>query len=376
VWGVSFWLLWFNVLAVFLFQNRSVKKAVVLFGALMMILVALPLLYSSLVFSKAGISTEAPTVRVTIVQPDIDPHDKWNTYDPAETLDLFYRLTARAVSLERPDLVIWPETALPFLILDPRFEAYMHSLRRTLSGLNVSLLTGFIDVVSAPPRLAGNATDNMQVTMNPGRDFNSYNASMMVRPDGTAPQIYHKMRLVPFGERVPFMEYFPWLERFSFSLAGVRSWSKGKDITIMEFRNSRGGTVRTADIICYESIFPGLVAEFVKRGAQFLTLVTNDGWYSTSYGPYQHAAIGRLRCIENRRSMARCANTGVTLFYDRYGRSYEEIPWWERRTVTAEVSLNNELSWYTRHIDLLPKVALGISGSLVLFAMVWRKREG
>ncbi len=117
---------------------------------------------------------------------------------------------------------------------------------------------------------------------------------MLLVPGNGAPQIYRKMRLVPFAERVPYVDYFPWLDNLTFSLAGIRGWGKGREASVMELSSSRHGKVVLANIICYESIFPGLVTEFVRKGARFLTLVTNDGWYGTSYGPYQHLAIGRI----------------------------------------------------------------------------------
>ncbi len=123
-----------------------------------------------------------------------------------------------------------------------------------------------------------------------------------------------------------------------------------------------------ANIICYESIFPTLVTEFVHKGAQVLTLVTNDGWYATSYGPYQHLAIGRMRCIENRRAMARCANTGLTVIINKYGSITAEIPWWREQTLTAELPLESGMTFYTSNPDLLPKTAAAISAGLLLIA--------
>jgi apolipoprotein N-acyltransferase len=358
-----------------LLRNAGSRLHASLAAGMMAAMIAAPLIYSASVFSSENTRAAAPTIKVTIVQPDIDPHEKWKTYDIAETMTLHYQLTARAVYENRPDLVLWPETAIPFYILDPRFDGYMNSLRQSLALWNVTLLTGFSDVVYAPEALASSDPGAMRYDRLTGRRYETFNSSMMLGPEEQNPQIYHKIRLVPFGERVPYMEYFPWLERFSFSLAGISSWSKGRDTTIMEFRTLRGKPVRTANIICYESIFPGLVAEFVSKGAQFLTLVTNDGWYGTSYGPYQHAAIGRFRCIENRRSMARCANTGITLFYDRYGRSYAEIPWWERKTLTADISLENDLTLYTRYPDLFPKASLGVAALFVAAALLLPRKK-
>lgn len=369
VWGISFWLVTFNVLVLLLIRGKESSWVKVGIAALMIVMIAAPLLYARQVFRSAGVEPAPPALRVALVQPNIDPHEKWSEFGPERTLSRLYRLTGEAVGEDRPDLVIWPETAIPFYIRSPENRPYMNSLNRMVERWNTPLLTGFPDEEPISPRSgAGEAVAAS------GGDYAAYNASMLLRPAADTVQIYRKMRLVPFGERVPYMEYFPWLERFSFSMSGISSWSKGGDETIMRFTTRDGYPVRIANIICYESIFPGLVSKFVRRGAQLLTLVTNDGWYGTSYGPWQHAAIGRLRCIENRRAMARCANTGVTLFYDTCGRSYAQIPWWQPSVLTAEAPLENRITFYTAHPDVVPFTCLGVSGLLALVAVAKKRR--
>ncbi|NTW51078.1 MAG: apolipoprotein N-acyltransferase [Chlorobiaceae bacterium] len=368
VWGVSFWLLVFNVLVLLLVRGKESPQGRIAVMTLMAVMTVAPLLYARQVFDEARLRSAPPTIRVSVVQPDIDPHEKWGGIGPERTISLLYSLTGQALANDRSELVIWPETAIPFYIRDPGYKPYLESVRRMVARWNTPLLTGFPD---AEPLSAGQAgNDGSQ-----GRPYAAYNASMLLQPGEVPLQIYRKMRLVPFGERVPYTEYFPLLERLNFSLSGITSWQKGREATVMTFRNSKGSSIRMANIICYESIFPGLVSEFVRGGAQFLTLVTNDGWYGTSYGPWQHAAIGRLRCIENRRAMARCANTGVTLFYDSCGRSYAEIPWWQISVLTAAVPLEDRLTFYTAHPDLLPKICLGIAGLLALVAVLGKKGD-
>jgi apolipoprotein N-acyltransferase len=375
VWGVSFWLVSFNVLTLLLFRERACIRKTSLITAAMVLMIAAPLGYAWYIFGNAGRDDGARTVRVTLVQPDIDPHQKWGGIGPDETMTRLFRLTARSLSTGRADLVLWPETAIPFSIRDPENLIYMSAVRSSVDRWNTPLLTGFPDRERAPHAIGSrDAAAGLRDDASDGT-FRSYNASMLLQPGDSGVQIYHKMRLVPFGERVPFSEYLPFLERLSFSLSGIMSWDRGRDAAVLSVRDSRGGAFRIANIICYESIFPGLVAEFVARGAQLVTLVTNDGWYGTSYGPWQHAAIGRLRCIENRRSMARCANTGVTLFYDRFGRTIAETPWWESSVLTADVRLENGLSWYTLHPDLLPKACVAIGGALALLGALAKKKD-
>ena len=359
VWGVSFWLVWFNVLVVLslIGSKREVTGSV----AIMAVMIVTPLLYSSVLFYREGMTSQKELkLRVTLVQPDINPHEKWVAYNSADIMERYYRMTGKAVRENRPELVIWPETAIPFSILDSAYAADFQSLHFALRGWNTSLLTGFIDVAGEP-----------------NQPVESYNASMLLEPGSGVPQIYHKMRLVPFAERVPYIDYVPWLGNLTFSLSGIRGWGKGRDASVMELSSPRHGKVVIANIICYESIFPTLVSEFVRKGARLLTLVTNDGWYGSSYGPYQHLAIGRIRCIENRRAMARCANTGLTVVIDKFGCIIAEVPWWQEESLTAEVPLESRMTFYTTHPDLLPKIALALSALLFVAAGIksWKGKS-
>ncbi|NTU67450.1 MAG: apolipoprotein N-acyltransferase [Chlorobiaceae bacterium] len=373
VWGVSFWVVSFNVLALMLVRERLRIGPAAAVVAAMVLMVSAPLGYAWSILGGASRHEASRSVRVAMVQPDIDPHEKWGGLGPDGTLDRLFRLTGRSLVADRADLVLWPETAIPFYIRDPENGIYMNAVRRAVEQWGVPLLTGFPDAGRRPGALASMSAAADGPAVSAGRPFAAYNASMLLHPGDGGMQVYRKMRLVPFGERVPYSEYLPWLERMSFSMSGITSWQQGKEATVMTVRGAKGGSFRIANIICYESIFPGLVSEFVSRGAQLVTLVTNDGWYGTSYGPWQHAAIGRLRCIENRRAMARCANTGVTLVYDRFGRTVSEIPWWEGSVLVAEVPIEDGLTFYTAHPDLFPKACIGIGAALMLLGLVGRK---
>ena len=358
VWGISFWLLWFNVLAVM--ALTSSKKEVFRFVASMTLMILAPLCYSFVLWSRDGVNIGSEAkLNVTLVQPNIDPHGKWVQQNSGDIMDRYYWMTGKAVRENRPDLVIWPETAIPFPIFDTNYADDLRSLRASLRQWNTALLTGFIDVMYLH-----------------NKSYEAYNASMLLESGNGAPQIYRKMHLVPFAERVPYIDYFPWLGYATFSLSGISGWGRGLDTAVMKLPSAKYGEVVIANFICYESIFPGHVAEFVRKGARLLTLVTNDGWYATSYGPYQHLAIGRLRCIENRRAMARCANTGLTVVLDKYGRTIAEIPWWKAQTLSAEVPLESRLTFYTRFPDLLPKIAAAISALLFFVAFLMNRKGG
>lgn len=376
VWGVSFWLLFFNVIVADLWFSFRNRQNVVLHAALLLSMVLLPLGYSAKVFSDRQLQQVRPKVKVVLIQPNINPVEKWKKYTSQDIMLIYFSMTDRAMSKSEADLVLWPETAIPFYILDEENRAYYEVLQSRVEHWGGALLSGYSDIVY----YSGDAVEGEEYLYkfdpDEKRYYQTFNATMLVSTKERDPQVYRKMKLVPFAERVPFMEYAPWLDNFTLSLAGISSWGKGSDKTIMEFSTAAGETVKTSNAICYESIFPGLIAGFVKRGAEFLTVVTNDGWYEKSYGPYQHAAIARLRCIENRRSMARCANTGVSQFIDKYGQVYADIPWWERRSLTADVERNDNLTFYTRFPDLVPQAAVVLSGIVLLVAFAGKRKAG
>ncbi len=355
VWGISFWLLWFNICVLMVLDGN--KKEVHRYIVIMMLMIMAPLIYASVILLRRDVDAVSSRnkLRVTLVQPNVDPHGPSEPGGSAQLMERYYHITGRAVRENRPELVMWPETAILFAILEPPFADELKTLRTSLRQWDAALLSGFIDVLHK-----GNRSSSI------------YNASMLLESGNGAPQIYRKMHLVPFAERVPYIDYFPWLGYATFSLSGISGWERGGDAAVMKLSLS-GREVVIANFICYESIFPAHVAEFVRKGARLLTLVTNDGWYYTSYGPYQHLAIGRLRCIENRRAMARCANTGLTVFIDKFGRIISEIPWWQEESLTADVPLESSLTFYTCNPDLLPKAASAIT--LLLFVVAFLKRR-
>ena len=375
VWGVSFWLLWFNVLVADGIDRYENGRAVLPGALFVAAMLAVPPAYAWWIYSAGEAREDLSPVKVAIVQPNIDPLKKWKLYDGADIMTMYYAMTDALVFRSKPDLVLWPETAIPFYIREAGSGDYYRALENRARQWDAALLSGCADIVWYSDEEVAGKELLYRYDRESGRYYQTFNASMLIDGKRQVPQMYRKMKLVPFAERVPYMEYAPWLGNLTFSLAGISSWGKGGDMTIMEFTTARGDTVRISNVICYESIFPGLVADFVGRGSEFLTLVTNDGWYAKSYGPYQHAAIARFRCIENRRAMARCANTGISLFLDRFGRVSSEIPWWEKRTLVADIERSRALTFYTRFPDLLPRVAGGISLFIVLLAAFPLKRR-
>ncbi len=372
VWAVSFWIVLLNVLVVKLLEAISQQdrlKVKVLSGSIGAML-AWPLIYSGFVFLSPK-PNPIGVIKVAVIQPNIDPFAKWENANRRAVLEK-HILISDSAARGGVDLVVWPETAIPYFILYQRGSETWTRLQTSVARWQAPLLTGFSDAVyyaDSTQRQFGAKYD-----YSAKQYYDTFNAAMLLDSNGTA-QVYHKIKLVPFAERVPYMRYLPFLSSATFAVAGISSWGVGKDTLNFVFTTKSNKSVQLTPLICYESIYPAFTAEFVRRGATMLTVMTNDGWFSKSYGPYQHAAFAKLRCIESRRAMARSANTGISLFIDRYGRPYGEIEWWKEAYTVENLELYGDESFYVRHTDWFPKGCSFITLLALVAAMLAAMRR-
>jgi apolipoprotein N-acyltransferase len=157
---------------------------------------------------------------------------------------------------------------------------------------------------------------------------------------------------------------------------GSGGWQIGPDTTI--FADAVTGA-RFATIICYESVYPGFVASFVRKGAQFLTLITIDSWWDKMSGAYQHRQFAVFRAIENRRWIARCAVGGISCYIDPYGRTYDATELFTRATLNRTIETSDAMTFYTRYGDWLGEITLFVAGLYVAAAVgqqfINRKRK-
>lgn len=283
-------------------------------------------------------------IKAAIVQGNVDPAAKWRE-DPDSSVALYENLTINTLNTYDPDVVIWPETAAPVYLAHQR--KYQAQLRNLAHKYNVSILTG------AP---------HYELNPQAKQGHERYNSAFFFPEDGSPPLRYDKIRLVPFGERVPFQRWFPILGELNF---GQAEFTAGENYNVFSAPNG----VKFSAQICFESIFGSETRQFVLKGARVLCNLTNDGWYGYSSGPFQHAALVRFQCIETRCPLLRSANTGISLVADRRGRVIKSLPLNERGVLFAEVeSGSDDLTFHTRYGDLLPHglaliglIGLGIS---------------
>jgi apolipoprotein N-acyltransferase len=172
--------------------------------------------------------------------------------------------------------------------------------------------------------------------------LDEYNSASFFMPDGTYAGHYDKMRLVPFGEYVPYKPLF----FFAGDLLGNLPFVPGKNRRLLSANGNQYGV-----FICYESIFGDDIRHFAEDGAQVLVNISDDGWYGDSSAPWEHLDIVRMRAIENDRWVVRATNTGITASIDPYGRMMESMPRHIRGSMTAHFGYISDVTFYTRHGD-------------------------
>ncbi|HEV8586538.1 MAG TPA: apolipoprotein N-acyltransferase [Methylomirabilota bacterium] len=299
------------------------------------------LVAATLGFGTLRLHEPAPPAigRVSIIQPSIEQPLKWEPRHTQETLGIYFALL-RLVARERPDLVVWPETAAPTILR--RDPALVERFRAAAAELKAPMLLGSVDAAGNPPRFR--------------------NTVFLITDRGIVGR-YDKIHLVPFGEFVP--------------LSGVLGFVRGWAEFIAELEaGSRAVVFKTPPapvgvVICYEGIFPDLFREFVRDGAQLMVNMTNDAWFGRTSGPEQHLTMYPFRAIEHRVTIVRAANTGVSAFIAPSGIIVRRLHLFERGVLTESVLPRTRHTLFTRLGDWIGLLSLAVTTAAV--AAAWRR---
>jgi apolipoprotein N-acyltransferase len=355
--GGSLWILLSNVL-IYAAVKAEHKKTFNLIGSLVIVI---PIFISIFIyFNYKEIGEE---IEVVVVQPNIDPYnEKFRSSPRAMPYDMqFERMLYLSEKVRSPEtrFILWPETALPVDMNEDKIEQhpFIQQLIDYTSANKVSILTGidshrFMD--------EANKTTTARKSANANLYYDSYNAALLLNPDTTF-EIYHKSRMVPGVESLPYPEIFGFVTE---SLGGIVQ-PIGKDSIARAMKNETG--IAVAPVICYESIFGEYVSEYTNNGAHFIGIITNDGWWGNTPGHKQHFQYARLRAIEQRRSIARAANTGTSGFIDQRGTVLQENKYWEPDALVQKIKLNASKTFYTLHGDYIGFFALLIAPLLFVY---------
>jgi len=368
VYGLSLIIVFVNLFFFISYRHFVKKYNYKLPFAVALLLIILPIIYG--VIKEKSFKESEKKIRVGLVQPNLDPYEKWSGGNLDELTGLYLSLSHKAAA-QNAGLIIWPETALPVYLLSGEYYNTIDSIKNFINSSHIPLLTGmpnfitYFDSAKAPSDAKYSDAGKFYYT--------NYNAILLFNPNETKIQAYGKMKLVPFGEHTPFADQLPFLGDLIKWGVGLGGWNIGKDtvnfklgIRNYELGNSHQTnnpqqTTNINAVVCYESIFPEFIAAFAQRGSQMIAVVTNDSWYGNTSGPYQHKEIAVLRAVENRRSVVRAANGGISCIINPLGITAAATKMYTKDVLVGDVSLNDEKTFYTTHPFLVPVTSSALS---------------
>jgi apolipoprotein N-acyltransferase len=372
VFGGTLWILIANIL-VFQILKRSLfegadfgkNKATLVIVALVLIV---PIVISKIMYQNY--EEVSHPIEIAIIQPNVDPYnEKYETSGEEQLYEMIGLLDKNLKG--NVSYIVAPETALSGDIQEHNIN-HSRSVEIVRNFLNRHPKTEFVSGMSSWRLLHKDAlTSTARKFPQSDAYYDMYNAAIQIDVEGT-PQVYHKSKLVQGVEKMPFASILKPLEDFALDLGGTIG-SLGSQDESSVFQSSFSD-LKVAPVICYESIYGEYVASYVQKGAGLIFIITNDGWWDDSPGYKQHLAYARLRAIENRRSIARSANTGISCFINQRGDIVDATEWWEEAVIQGTLNANHELTVYTKAGNYLARIVSFIAAGLLIFAFVNSRR--
>lgn len=368
--GGSLWILLTNITGIltikhFINKERQnfIHSSVSLFT-----LIALPIMISYIIYFNYH--EKSSPIDVTIIQPNLDPYTEQYELSPHDVVNRILSLT-NTVTDSSSQLVITPESALQEYIWEHNLP-YAASIRQIRNHLNkhpnLSFLVGMSTRIAIPRGAEHTAAARKYIDS----DDLYYAANTATIIDtGESYPLHHKSKLTPGVEIMPLASLIKPLEKFALDLGGTIGSLKG-DPSQTPFI-TQYDSIKIAPIICYESIFGEFVSQSVRKGANLICIITNDGWWNDTPGHRQHMAYAKLRAIENRRSIARSANTGISAFINQKGDVMQPTSYNTPAAIRQSLNCNDTITFYTRYGDYLARLATFGSILLVLIMFVNNK---
>ncbi len=355
--GGSLWILLINVCFVLVFIqwiiDAYVKRSTIVF---LLILFIVPSIFS--VWKYYHYKENGLFVDVLVVQPNIDPyHDKFAGMTVDAQLNRFIRLTENNIQ-HGCQYVVGPETALPQGIWEEDFEVHPHILAFKQFSLKHQCV--FIIGASTYKMFDYQVSPVARKFKEHDGYYEAYNTALQI--DSQQVQVYHKTKLVLGVEKMPFPKTLSFLEDLALDLGGT-SGSLGIQNEPVLFV----GKTNVAPAICYESVYGEFLSVFVRAGAQWIAVITNDGWWDDTPGYRQHLSYSRLRAIEFRKSIVRSANTGISAIINQRGDIVKSTSWWKEETITGTIFANNTKTVYAHWGDYIGRIAAFVTVLLIIF---------
>jgi apolipoprotein N-acyltransferase len=362
VYGGSIWIMISNIMAFEAYQSYQKHSSGYLRvrPALAWLLVVIIPAGISLI-KYYGYEEKVVPVNVVVVQPNIDPYEKLGNISPADQMKTMTQLSD-SVGQPNTEYFIWPETAIPSYTNEERIRSSMEftTLQQFLNRYkNGTLITGIETIRMYTEKKTLSAKQDG----NSGDYYDNFNSAMQVENSSNV-QFYHKSKLVPGVEKMPFPKVFNVLAPIFAHLGGtVSGWGWQEHPGVFYAQSGIG----VAPVICYESLWGSWIGESVKNGAQFIAIITNDGWWGNTTGKDQHFLYAKLRAIETRRWVVRSANTGISGFINQRGDVVKQSAWWTRDALKMDININDDHTFYVKSGDILAQLLSILGIVLALF---------
>jgi len=367
VYGGTIWIWLVNILIFLIYQTQkkqAQKKHWQRLVTAVVLAILLPLGLS--LFIYYGYKEQEDPSNIVIIQPNIDPYEKQGIIPIADQINTLITLSKK-VAQPNTEFFIWPETAISDgkgVDEDQiRSSNYYLKVQHFLYPYkNANVLTG----IESYKFYSHDPTPSSEKVPGYNVFIDHFNAAVNIENSAKV-QFYHKSKLVPGVEQMPFGAALSFLKPV-FAHLGGSTGGYGKQDEPSVFYSQSG--IGAAPVICYESIWGEYVGKYVLKGAQFIAIITNDGWWENTSGKDQHLDYAKLRAIETRRWVCRSANTGLSAFINQRGDVVKQTNWWTQDAIKQDINLNSDLTFYVKHGDYLAKAATLISLIIIFFLII------
>lgn len=331
---------------------------------------AIPICISLIIYFAYSYS-DKQTVSVLIVQPNVEAKQEDGKLNDKELAQQLIDISAPFLD-DDLGLLVAPESAISRnvsaeLLLKNSYPqnqkqyaafTFLDSVVSQYPRLNMIFGASTYRVFSSRERASVRALGD-------GMFREYYNSAILLNQSGVG-DIYHKSKLVPGVELMPYPGLFRFLEN---TIAEMGGFSYGVDHSQHAFRTTIGDGVKVGAPICYESIFGEHFARFVKDGAELMAVITNDDWWEDSPGYKQHFIYSKLRAVETRRTIIRSANSGISAFIDEKGDILQKTAFREQTAILQTVTPNDKITFYVKHGDYLARIAVAVTVLFLLFGV-------
>jgi len=371
VYGGTFWVWVLNILLFLIYiglrETQASATRLKLIAGFVVFLIA-PLSFS--LYRYTTYTEQFNPSNIVVAQPNIDPYEKGGTIPASQQISILTRLSD-SIGQPNTEFFIWPETAISEQMDEDHIRAnnYFLQVQQFLNKFkNGNVVTG-----AETYKIYNNRATTTASPIPGGQFVDNFNTALNIENSATV-QFYHKSKLVPGAESLPFGDALSFLKPVFEHLGGTAgSYAGQTDPSVFYSQSGIGVT----PVICYESIWGEWIARSVRKGSQFIAIITNDGWWENTSGKDQHLDYAKLRAIETRRWVCRSANTGISAFINQRGDIVKQTKWWVKTAIKQDINLNSDLTFYVKYGDYLPKTGsfLALLGMLFIGVRVRLKRK-